>query len=598
MGGDSGHNGRQHELVLIALPGVQQFIDETRSVSDARAASEIYSELTAEIVRACEPAGKVIFPAQSSGSGGLPNRVVALFPEGEWTSLAPAVTRRVEVAWRGWVRQALNVKDDQVPRTPGMPQVQWVLVPPKPGPGGYAEQWARAQALMAARRQVRDFPAGVEWKRRELCGIGPRWPAEPPPAGAKDHEKVPLSAAAWVKRRWRKINGLDGFASTSSIASGPFRQAVLDRLGEPEVRAAVGALSQVAREVIRITQGGDVRESRLPGLSERADEPGRWFASTGGPWVYEDRWQAESLARESKADAAALTPLVSRGRDAARQLAETMKQLGVEEPASHLAVIVSDLDDFGKFLSGQVESAGGEQLEVTIDWHRQVSASLHRAGRDQRSRLEDRAVLGLPVYAGGDDLLAFVPAGHALAGATSCHDAIPATLRRPSTGVCFFHYHASLRDALTSARELLQAAKGLDGKHGLGVGYLRRSGASERSVQPWEAGGAETAGSYGVFAGSRQYRLSPGLLADLDKDGAELARLSADWPDAYRAELTRLVARHLDGSPPAAEIAKTAGALAALGRHEATPRPPGVPAGAAWPLPAARVAVFLRQEAR
>lgn len=275
-----------------------------------------------------------------------------------------------------------------------------------------------------------------------------------------------------------------------------------------------------------------------------------------------------------------------------------MKKLTVEEPASHLAVIVADLDDFGKFLSGQVDSADGEQSEVDIDWHRQISESLHQVGREQRSALEDQAVLGLPVYAGGDDLLAFVPARHALAGAKSCHDLVPASLRRPSTGVCFFHYHASLRDALTSARELLDAAKGLDGKHGLGVGYLRRSGASEKSVQPWEAGGTETIGAYDVFAGSRQYRLSPGLLADLDRDSVELARLSADWPGVYRAELTRLVARHLDGNPPVAEVRRTAEAIAGLGQREAIPRPHGIPATGAWPLPAARVAVFLRQEAR
>ncbi len=595
MDGYCGQNGLGDELVLIALPGVQQFIDETRSVSDARAASEVYSQLTAEIVLKCDDAGRVIFPAQLSGSDGLPSKVVALMPKGEWTRLAPVVIERVEEVWQGWVRRALSLMSEPVPKTPGMPQVQWVLVPQKAG--GYAEQWTAAQALMAARRLVRDFPADVEWKQRELCGVGPRWPAEKPPASAKQHEKVPLSAAAWVKRRWRQIQELDGFASTSSIASGPFRQAVLDHLGEPEVRAAVVAISQIAQQVISITQGGDVRESRLPGIAEQVHEPGRWFASTGGPWVYEERWQAESLAREGKADATALTSLVSRGRDAACELVEVMKKLDVEAPASHLAVITSDLDDFGKFLSGRLASADGERPEVTADWHWQVSASLGQAGREQRNRLEDRAVLGMPVYAGGDDLLAFVPARHALAGAKNCHDAIPPSLRRPSTGVCFFHYHASLRDALTSARELLRAAKGLDGKHGLGVGYLRRSGASERSVQPWQAGGAETIGAYGVFAGSRQYRLSPGLLADLDKDGAELARLSADWPDVYRAELTRLVARHLDGNPPSAEVVKTAEAIATLGLHEAA-RPEGIQPRAAWPLPAARVAVFLRQEAR
>ena len=213
-------------------------------------------------------------------------------------------------------------------------------------------------------------------------------------------------------------------------------------------------------------------------------------------------------------------------------------------------------------------------------------------------------MLGLPVYTGGDDLLAFVPAVHALTAAQSCHDAIPPSLPTASTAICFFHYHASLRDALASARQQLEAAKELDGKHGLNVGYMRRSGVSEASVQPWrpegtDAGGAASAVSaFEVFARSHRYSLSPRLVADLERNKYELARLSNSHPAAYQAELARLVRRHLDGDPPGAEVAEVAAAISRLGAHEASNRPPEVSAAGAWPLPATRVAVFLRQEAR
>jgi len=92
-------------------------------------------------------------------------------------------------------------------------------------------QWREAQRLLAARRRVRDFPA-VEWPQRALCVLGPRWPAEPVPAGLKEHEKAALSAAGWMKRRWRKIHDLGGFPSTASIASAPFRRAALEHLGD------------------------------------------------------------------------------------------------------------------------------------------------------------------------------------------------------------------------------------------------------------------------------------------------------------------------------------------------------------------------------
>jgi hypothetical protein len=597
--GDSAGAGLGDELVLVALPGVQQFIEETRSVSDARAASEVYSRLSAEIVAECERPGiRLIFPSGSAESSGLPNRVVALCSPGVWPAVAAEVRARVESTWQGWVRQALKLRAGPVPETPvtpGMPQVQWVCVPSLPG--GYPEQWESAQRLMAGRRQVRDFPA-VQWRQRDLCSVGPRWPAEPMPAGLKEHQKTLLSAAGWVKRQWRAIHGLEGFPSTASIASAPFRLAVLEHLAEPDVRDAAGELTRVAREVIRITQGGDVTESRVPGLPDLGDQPGRWFASTGGPWVYPDRWQAESLAREAEADLSVLRPLAERGLKAARHLVEVMGRLEVPPPASYLAVVAQDLDNMGRFLSGHAESADRHRIEVTPAGHGQVSAALQDTGIVQRRRLEDREVLGLPAYTGGDDLLAFVPAVHALAAAQSCHDAVPPSLPTASTAICFFHYHASLRDALVSVRQQLAVAKELDGKHGLSVGYLRRSGVSEASVQPWRSGGADTARAFGVFARSSRYRLSPGLVTDLERDSRELARLSSLHPVAYRAELARLIRRHLDGDPPAAEVTEVVAAITRLGGQEASKRPDQVPAADAWPLPAARVAVFLRQEAR
>jgi hypothetical protein len=94
--------------VLIALPGVQQFIEEAHSVADARAASEICSELTVGIVAECHrPGGRVIFPSLDGDNGlpadgthqGLPNRVVAWFPAGTWrAAAAPDVLAAAELA--------------------------------------------------------------------------------------------------------------------------------------------------------------------------------------------------------------------------------------------------------------------------------------------------------------------------------------------------------------------------------------------------------------------------------------------------------------------------------------------------------------------
>jgi CRISPR/Cas system-associated protein Cas10 (large subunit of type III CRISPR-Cas system) len=56
----------------------------------------------------------------------------------------------------------------------------------------------------------------------------------------------------------------------------------------------------------------------------------------------------------------------------------------------------------------------------------------------------EQALLGVPVYAGGDDPLAFVPASTALDAAQRCHNTVPQSLPSVSAAVLFFHDHASI----------------------------------------------------------------------------------------------------------------------------------------------------------
>jgi CRISPR-associated protein Cmr2 len=471
---------------------------------------------------------------------------------------------------------------------------------------------------------VRDFAAVPEqdWRRRVLCSLAPRWPAEqePPPHVPRHERRVPLSAVGWVKRRWRYLPGREGegFPSTASIASAPYRRAVIEHLGEAEVRRAVKDLAAAERQVRRAL---DMRgsETRVPGLPPGPDsEAAPWFSRSGGPWVYPERWRPRTLAREAAADRAVqadlergITAAVNDGLAAARRLGAAMdglrRRAGAEVPkppplASYLAVIVQDLDDMGRFLGGDASDAAGTRIDVSSREHERVSRELLRVAADQRAALRSGALLGVPVYAGGDDLLAFAPAATALKAAEACHGLIPASLPRASTAVLYFHYHASIQQAMREARDLLERAKRqVRGKHALAVGYLRRSGVSAVSIQPWTVDdGRSSAELFGIFGRDAEHRLSPRLVADLERDAGELADLATVPHGPYRAELTRLVRRHTQGEAPGGvreSAGRIAAALAWLGEHEHAPREPGQPA-AVRPQNAARVGVFLRQEAR
>lgn len=631
--GAGGGVGR--ELVVVALPSVQRFISEARTTADVAAASAIYSELAGKIVGefAKVPGAELVLPAAGKpghGPGtqrapGMPNRVVALLPEREGEAAAQAAANAARDAWQGWVRRALGREDGPPTETPGFPVVQWVCVPPEPG--GYAAQWETAQRLLAARRRIRDFTAVPDdgWRRRALCSLSPRWPAEPkaPPLAAPHDKDAKLSAVGWVKRTWRRAhgdNGDKGFPSTSSIASAPYRQAILQALADDDVAAALAALAQAAQVI------DAPAETPVPGLRELIPDsgPGAWLGGSGGPWVYPDRWQPESLARETPVtDRARLVAAAEAGARAASELQKVMAKRGVPL-ASYLAVIVQDVDRMGRFLGGHpVGSAHGKiNIEVIPNEHRRLSHALVSLAGRQAQALRDPALLGVPVYAGGDDLLAFTPAAMALRAAEEASQAIPPELPHASTAVVFFHYHASIQQAMSTARHLLEDAKDkVDGKHALAIGYLRRSGVSEVSIQPWPGpDGDSTAALFGLFAKDAEHMLSPRLAADLERDADALEELRVaserqNRRELYVGELARLVRRHMStrsghpgrsGDRPGEQpeppkgaaldaARRMAMALDWLGRHECAPaETPGEVPG---PYVAARVGVFLRQEA-
>lgn len=590
------------DLVVVSLPGVQRFIAEALSTSDVRAASEIVAELARAAAAACLESGalRLVIPEQvdpedQAAGEGSPNRVAALAAPGMGPAIGRAAATAVGERWRGWLRQALGLADEaDPPQTDGFPMVQWVCVPSSVG--GYARQWVVAGRALAARRRVRDF-GPVERFGHEVCSVSPRWVAVPAPEGLQAHERATLSAAGWVKRRWRQVRGLDGFPSTASIASAPFRGEVLAAMSDPDVASVVTSLREAARAV------GSRREVAVAGLSSSAGSAAGWLAQSGGPWVYPQWWLSDRLAAETGRDASDLAVFVDKGARAAKVLGSVMAERGVAPLSAYLAVLVQDLDSMGAFLSGEAADAAGRRLPaVDPDVHGRVSRELQALAGAQRRELESRW-LGVPVYAGGDDLLSFLPAATALDAACACHDLVPDTLPRASVAVLFFHFQGGLQPALTRAHQLLDTAKArVAGKHALAVGYQRRSGASSESIQPWSSqDGADTVEALRVFAANRELALSPRLVVQLGEDREELASLASRHPTTYRAELARLVGRHLSGEKARlrAEAGTLADLLVRLTRSELAPSADRLgPSGVVGPERIAEVGVFLRQEAR
>lgn len=579
---------------MVALPGVQRFIAESRTTSDLASASQIIASLSRPGAGRCAELGaRLVFPAWSKRAEkavgeeatGVPNRIVAIVAAGTGPEVAAEAAKAVHAEWQSLLGR---IYKDPLPETPGMPDVIWVSVPASAGT--YQTQWDLARRTLEARRRVRDFRP-VDVPEVSPCSLSPRWPTAPTPANARPHHRdEQLSAANWLKRQWRstdKTQGVrDSTPSTYSIASAPFRKTVLSRLHETCVDHAVRALHAAATSVSRD------QETPIPGLSVDDPPHARWLARSGGPWVYPETWSVERLRQEEAEHperALDLEKISAAGRKAAKDLAKAMDA----EPATYLAILAQDLDSMGRFLGGESQ---GRSFTVDPGSHRDVSQRLRRLAGEQVADLRSPSVTGVPIYAGGDDLLTFTPAVTALDAARAVHDRVPTDeLPTASTAVVFFHQRSSLRRAVEAVQELLEQAKSeIPGKNGLAVGYLRRSGVRAVSVQPWRPADGTTPAIdlWAEFGGGHEYPISPRLVADLERDEAELTDLMR-LPDYYRAEIHRLIGRHLGG--PAGEGWKSqheaiTSALLGLGQHEQS--------GTSSSLAVAKIGVFLRKEAR
>jgi hypothetical protein len=253
--------------------------------------------------------------------------------------------------------------------------------------------------------------------------------------------------------------------------------------------------------------------------------------------------------------------------------------LGGDEPrlAFHLALLPADLG----------------QVAVVEQWLVAASPEL----------------VGIPIYAGGDDFLAFCPAVTALRLASRVRSLVqeqPAPLARcgpggspitASTAVVFTHVSDSLQDAVVAARAALQEAKDAEGPGGrsrsrdaLAVVVRRRGGERARTIQPWDSGRAAE-----LLSAVQPRRpgevLSAGLASRLEWDRVGLLELvDAQLWATLSAEMHRVVLRQGGTS-------EAAGALSALGRYERVGEP-DARRPSFRPAPAALVARFLTQECR
>lgn len=475
-------------LLLISLGPVQDFIAQARRTRDLWFGSHLLSEISrAAAAKLAHTDADLIFPALKKGDteleecdsptrlDGTPplsiaNKILARLPPG----VDPAVCGRaardaVKDRWRriaGKVRAgrgtvlAKNIDDVWYEQIDDIVEFYAVWVPLD---ADYPKARNAAEQALAGRKNLRDFRPWSAHRdgapKSSLDGarvsVLPKNEDRDLPAfrrfGIRAGEQ--LDAVGLVKRTGFAP---DQFIPLVNVAAGDWVRRAEQTNGELLTKTA-------------ITCG----PKKIPAIKRdlKVIKPFRFDASV----LYPSRWPTLFSELEDAEDAIAARAW---GEDNIRPLLKAMKG----EPPSYVACLVADGDHMGKAID-------------TLKWpedNQAFSRALAKFPGQARTIVEDDH-LGSLVYAGGDDVLAFLPVATAVFCAKALADAFHAALKdivpvgtpTLSVGIGIGHVLDPMASLLQLGRDAERAAKD-SGRNALAVIADKRSGGQRRFAQSWK----------------------------------------------------------------------------------------------------------------
>lgn len=566
-------------LLVVGLGPVQDFITAARRSRDLWFGSWLLSELARAAAGALatpESGATLIFPDPAALAPGntasIANKVLAVVP-GDPQKVAVVVKDAVyarlrelrDDAFGHIIRRGAPYYDvDARDQVDDLPEFYWVALPLADDPAAYRPTRARLEALLASRKTARTFsPASWAAARpkssldgaREAVIPEGRYPAPGDPADVvtgkqealfRDYGAGPaerLSGVDLLKRLGvgtRPGAGTIRFPSTSAIAARPY----LARL-ETLAPAAQTRLQTFWMQFI-------------DALPERVTEPekqdeGKIHRVLG---VYHGGLLYESRLDEQEIPAVQLALARTKLRDFYNEADRLMRDVdnegrpGPARPTPYYALLAADGDRMGATI---------DRL-AAIPAHQALSRALAGFAAGVRAIVEQDHD-GALVYAGGDDVLAFLPVHRAVLCARALADAFATAMRAAlpppapdqpsidaptlSAGVVIMHHLEPLTEVRKLARGAEDAAKA-DGRNALAVTLAKRGGVPTTVVGSW-AGAWPLDARLGTFAAwHRDEAIPDGAAYELRDLAARLA-VSADSPLAadLRAALPYEVGRVL-----------------------------------------------------
>jgi CRISPR-associated protein Cmr2 len=523
-------------LLLWSVGPIQDFIAAARRTLDLWYGSHLLSEVSRAAALSAQAAGStLLLPSARTVADraiGIANKVLVEVPGG----IDPeAVARGMDQAAVDRLRVDARAVFDGVQtlgrldRDAACRQIDDLL----------ERQWAvtaRTASFQADRRRVEHLLAATKAQR----------PFEPPSWGSH----LPKSS-------------LDGA-----------REEVIDLRKAPSLRRALGVLDQEVLDGVGLLKRGAPRNKvlapdmpgRIPSVSAAAAMPflRRAEAQPNAAEAWE-RYLAtvRSLDADIDPNDPVTLPLVGRWpvhlvyasrlhefwpdeddrKRAERAVRELLETLGVGAPDPYYALVQADGDRMGRVLDRATTEGAltgvGEALAA-------FSGAVRGIVKDHD---------GFTIFAGGDDVLAFVPVGRALAFAAALRSAYDTRVgavatqlvpdARPTTtlsvGIAIVHHLEPLATARDHAQEAEKAAKAA-GRDAWCLRRVARSGDAAQVAAQWKQEGSAPFGLLDVAVGHYQrHGLPRGLPYDLRAAADRLLGTDGD-ADEGTQELARAVA--------------------------------------------------------
>ena len=488
-------------LFLVSIGPVQAFIASARRTRDLWFGSWLLSELSKaaahEIVNN-RPGNSLIFPAppneqlqellKEGSELNVANKIVALVDESP-ADLGQKVYEAIE-GRLNTVRDQVFDNIDDFDRVTAEKQVDdlieylWVALPFENA--DYVTVRRNLEALMVARKNTRDFKH-VSWgssapkssldgqlesalpeKLYKRRGLSAQQQQENIKKLYDNYKAGPAEQLSGVDllKRLGNAGRESHFPSTSHIAALPYLVR-LSKLDDPiHVITLLDAYVAKIREIAAL-KNLTVMIDTIP--KQYADWEHTILGDYDGSLLFEER----------------LVDIVTdtTGFEPAKEALRAFYTYVKARPSPYYAILIADGDFMGAAIDAQTKHAKG------ADRHREISQVLAGFAKDACEIVKKH--VGAPVYAGGDDVLAFMPLHTVLACAKELADKFREELKSfpydgkqsptLSVGIAVAHHLDALRDALNLARSAEKQAKAVRGKDALAIRVSKRSG-EERAV--------------------------------------------------------------------------------------------------------------------